>query len=191
MFKRLFATLVASMIASGFLKAEDPPAPATTTSPSDNNSTATTHYHKATDIITGKVVKKTDTSITVKVSFHVGGGKAPHLTTVGHVTGGWLPHVVPGVGVGVTSKRPRTIVQTMTIHVGETPPVKVVTDGANPTRTTGSYSDVHVGDTVMVGSAPITSKDATGKSQTQVQVTGIDVLHHPGAATTATKPPKN
>lgn len=180
------------LIGDGRTSADDPPATTSTTTPATSTpptSTSTsTHKLQASETITGKVVKATDTELTVRVTFHTGGKGGAH-SNLGHISGGWLPHVV--AGPGPTRSKPRTITQTMTYHISQVPPVKVVTDGAHPSRSTGSYSDVHVGDTVWVGTTPVTTKNGDGSSHTQKTVTGIDVLHHQGTTTTSTNPPKN
>ena len=189
----IVAAIVMIAITVGHTTAEDPPAspPATTTSPAAPSST---HKLQATETITGKVVKATDSQLTIKVTYHTGGKGGAH-SNLAHISGGWLPHLVAGEAAHVNPKsKPRTITQTITYHIGQVPPVKVVTDGPHPSRTTGSYSsDIHVGDTVWVGTAPVTSKTADGKSRTEKTVTGIDVTHHLASttATTTTNPSKN
>jgi hypothetical protein len=180
--------------------ADDPPASSTssssTTTAGTSTTTTTTKKPQASDIINGKVDKISENSITLKVTYQTGGKPTHHHANVAHVAGSWLPHIVPGPAPKPNPKaKVHTVTRTMTFEIGEIPPVKVVTDGQHPTRTTGSYSDVKVGDLVMVGTRPVSVKDGEGKSTTHTQVTGIDVLKHPGTTNTTTttpaKPPQN
>jgi hypothetical protein len=156
--------IVAIAVSASYSFADEPTTPpATKTTPKDPTST---HKLQATDIINGKVDKISDSSITVKVSYQTGGSKPNQKSN--------------------TKTKPHTVVKSFTFQIGDVPPVKVVTDGAHPTRTTGSYADVKVGDLVSVGTRPVSTKNAEGKSTVQTQVTGIDVLKHPSAANTTT-----
>lgn len=150
------------LIPSQRLAADEP------TSTEKTDKAPSTHKIPTTDIINGKVEKISDTSITLKVTYQTGGNK-------------------PGSKPNPKNK-PRTVVKSMTFQLGEIPPVKVVTDGPKPTRTTGSFSDVKVGDEVMMGTGQVSTKSADGKTSTQTKVTGIDVLKHSGASTTNTTP---
>ncbi len=168
--------LVVIVVPAGRIAADEPTTagttPATTTTPTTAPTPKQPH---ATDIISAKVDKISDKSLTVKVTYQTGGGKTN--------------------GKPNPKNKLHTVVKTMTYEIGEIPPVKIVTDGAHPTRTTGSYSDVKVGDSVTVGTRPVSTKNADGKTTTHTQVTGIDVLKHPGdpatTTTTTTKPAKN
>jgi hypothetical protein len=165
-----------------------------TTTPSTTTTTPSTSAHKpsATNIINGKVDKISENSITIKVTYQTGKPTGHHVN-VAHVSGGWLPRIVPGPAP-ITNPRARvhTVTQTMTFEISETPPVKVVTNGSHPTRTTGAYTDVNVGDLVSVGTHPVSVKNGDGASTKHTQVTGIDVLKNPGYNTSATtKPAKN
>jgi hypothetical protein len=182
--------------------ADDPPASSTSsssTSPtgtSTSAATTTTKKPQASDIINGKVDKISENSITLKVTYQTGGKPTHHHANVAHVGGSWLPHIVPGPAPHPNHKaKVHTVTRTMTFEIGEIPPVKVVTDGPHPTRTTGAYSDVKVGDLVMVGTRAVSVKDGEGKGTNHTQVTGIDVLKHPGTQSTTpatpAKPPQN
>jgi hypothetical protein len=188
---------IAALVLGAFLNptksvvADEPPT--TPTTPSTTTTTTPVHKPQATNIINGKVDKISENSITIKVTYQTG-KPTVHHANVAHVSGGWLPRIVPGPAAKPNPKsKVHTVTHTMTFEIGEIPPVKVVTNGPNPTRTTGSYTDVKVGDLVMVGTRPVSVKSGEGTSTTHTQVTGIDVLKHPGTTTTTTtaKPPKN
>jgi len=172
--------------------AEDPPVPATTTS----TNTAPAPRPKATNILNGKVDKISDTSITLKVTYQTGGKHAAHHANPAYLSSGWLPVIVPGVAPNPTPNqngKSHSVTRTITLEVGETPPVKVVTNGPHPSRTTGAYSDLKVGDMVTLGTGPFTIKNADGTFKKRTQVTGIDVLKHTSAQNSTTsssnKPP--
>jgi hypothetical protein len=189
-------TLTAMALPIGRASADEPTSPATTASTTASSTTSIpAHKIATTNVLNGKVEKISDTSMTIKVTYHTGTGKGPHHSNVGHVTSGWLPYARVGPSSSSNPKvKSHTVTQLLTYQIGEIPPVKVVTDGAHPTRTTGSYADVKVGDLVMIGTGPAHLKNADGTSTTKTQVTGIDVLKHPGAATattTTTKTGKN
>lgn len=184
----LMAALGVLLIPTVLVRADEttPTTPATNSTTS--SSTTPAHKAQATNIINGKVEKISDTSITLKVTYQTGGKATPHVN-VAHVSGSWLPRIVPGPAPKPNPKaKVHTVTRTMTFEIGETPPVKIVTDGPNPTRTTGAYSDIKVGDLAMVGTHPVSVKTDDGKTTSHTQVTGIDVLKHPGATTTTTKP---
>jgi hypothetical protein len=163
----------------------------TTTTPSTTTTTTPAHKPQAANIVNGKVDKISENSITIKVTYQTG-KPTVHHANVAHVSGGWLPRIVPGPAPKPNSKsKVHTVTKTMTFEIGEIPPVKVVTNGSHPTRTTGAYTDVNVGDLVMVGIRPVSVKGGDGTSTTHTQVTGIDVLKNPATTTTTTSPPKN
>jgi hypothetical protein len=193
-FKLAIVPLVlgALLMSTAGLFADDPTTtPGTTpdtTKPSTTDSTTTHKYHKATNIINGKVDKISENSITLKITYQTGKPNVHHANQA-HISGGWLPRIVPGPAPRPNPKaRVHTVTQSITYEIGEIPPVKVVTDGPHPSRTTGAYTDVKVGDLVTVGTAPLSTKTGEGKTTTHVQVTGIDVYKHAGAANTPTTP---
>ncbi len=85
----------------------------------------------------------------------------------------------------------QTLHETHTYEITDTPPVKIVSGGDKPTRTTGSFADVKVGDTVEVGLGPHSVPTSDGKVSVHTRVTGIDVFKHTDATTTTAKPNKN
>jgi hypothetical protein len=193
----LFLALGVVFVPTVQIVADEPPTtppttPATTT-PSTTTTSTTVKKPQATNIINGKVDKISENSITIKVTYQTG-KPTVHHANVAHVSSGWLPRIVPGPAPKPNPKaKVHTVTQSMTFEIGEIPPVKVVTNGPNPTRTTGAYTDVKVGDLVMVGTRPVSVKNGEGASTTHTQVTGIDVLKNPNATTTttSTKPNKN
>jgi hypothetical protein len=128
---------------------------ASTTTPSTSSPD---HKHTTTSVLNGTVEKISETSLTIRVA----------NKTCAHKTGP-RPNAA---AIAHPSEK------SMTFQIGEIPPVKIVTEGSKPTRTTGSFSDVKVGDMVAIGTGPVKSKADDGKTTTQTQVTGIDVLKH-------------
>jgi hypothetical protein len=155
----------ASLVSNALLVADETPTPPSNTTPGTTPSTTntTTQKNKATNIITGKVDKISNTSITLKATIQTVVSKPTAKNPKGKV---------------------KTTTQTMTFEIGEVPPVKIVTDGSKPTRTTGSFSDVKVGDMVEIGTSPVKTTTSDGKATSHTQVTGIDVLKHLGASST-------
>jgi hypothetical protein len=167
--------LAAYVVSVGGIAADEPASPGTasttpsTTTTTPSSTTTPTHKPSTTNVINAKVEKISDTSLTVKVTYQTGGNK---------------PNEKPN-----PKNKVHTVVKSITYQIGEIPPVKIMTDGAHPTRTTGSYADVKVGDMVTLGTGPASIKTADGKTTTHTQITGIDVLKHPATTTTTTAKP--